>query len=230
MLDFSTQQTLDQIALTADAQAAKVINDRHREVVRLGRTAKDIAAEIGGHLIAVKADLDHGEFGPWCEKNLIFTVRKAQRYIKAAKIKNDDVVAFARAETLDELVEAKTIKQRREEKVERRAATLDDLRKVERLQALRDDEGAPDGERQAAQAMLDKIEAEIGPVEPLLSENSGAKKKAKAYPFGKPQWNRYRSWELSQKIALDICFRKCPREAAELIQKALRRIATTRKS
>lgn len=47
---------------------------------------------------------------------------------------------------------------------ERRAATLDDLRKVERLRALRDDPSAPEGERANAQRKIDAIEKEVGPV------------------------------------------------------------------
>lgn len=166
MLDFSTQQTLDPIALTADAQAAKAINDRHREVVRLGRAAKDIAAEIGEGLIEVKARLEHGEFIPWCETNLTFGKTQRQRYMLVAQIKKSGDGLFQAANSIEELTDKK--KPKPTPKVERRAATLDDLRKVERLQALTDDAGAPVGERQAAQAMLDKIEAEIGPVEPKV--------------------------------------------------------------
>lgn len=50
--------------------------------------------------------------------------------------------------------------------VQRRAATIDDLRRVERLRALRDDPAASEGERVNAQSKLDAIEKEVGPVEP----------------------------------------------------------------
>ncbi|WP_170381495.1 hypothetical protein [Ruegeria atlantica] len=56
------------------------------------------------------------------------------------------------------------------QKVETRAPTLDDLRKVERLRALRDNPAATEGEKRAAQTKLDTIEKEIGKVEPSIRE------------------------------------------------------------
>lgn len=51
------------------------------------------------------------------------------------------------------------------EPVQRRAATIDDLRRVERLRALRDNPVASPGEKANAQSKLDAIEKEVGPVE-----------------------------------------------------------------
>lgn len=138
---------------------------------RLGRKAKETAAEIGEDLIKVKQGLAHGEFGPWCEANLSPSRTHITRYMKAAKIKMTDVGQFEAADTLDELVETKNIKQRRAEKPETRSATLDDLRKVERLRALRDDPSATEGEKENAQRKLDEIEKEIGKVEPEAQRN-----------------------------------------------------------
>jgi hypothetical protein len=53
------------VALTETARLAVSVNSKHREVQRLGRTAKEIAAEIGEELIKVKVELKHGEFKPW---------------------------------------------------------------------------------------------------------------------------------------------------------------------
>ena len=154
---------LQGVALTPAAQAALSINDKHREVQRLGRTAKEIAAEIGEELIEVKQSLAHGEFEPWVKANCCLSLRRAQEYMKVARLKNADARAFASCETIqDALAPAKP---KPTPKQELRAATLNDLRKVERLRALRDDPGASEGEKANAQAKLNEIEKEIGKVE-----------------------------------------------------------------
>jgi hypothetical protein len=152
------------VALTADAQRAEVINQKHREVVALGRTAKEIAAEIGEELIAVKTELKHGEFTPWVEQNCSFTDRHARRYMKVAEAKRTRMSDFKIADSIAEVLALG--KPKPAPKPDTRAATLNDLRKVERLRALRDDPSATEGEKQAAQHKLDDIEKEIGPVEP----------------------------------------------------------------
>lgn len=106
---------------------------------RLGRTAKEIAAEIGEMLIKVKDSLNHGEFGPWCEANLSFSKHTRARYIRVAEIKSSMRDTFQRADSINEVLDYKP---KPEPKPTYRAATLDDLRKVERLRALRDDPGA----------------------------------------------------------------------------------------
>ena len=92
--------------------------------------------------------LFHGEFEPWCEKHL--TVKKTQRfrYMKVAKIKSSGDGTFQLANSIEELTDAKP---KPTPKPELRAATLNDLRKVERLRALRDDPSASDGEKANAQ-------------------------------------------------------------------------------
>lgn len=168
MLDFTTtyppENRLHEVSLTAAALAALSINDKHREVQRLGRTAKEIAAMIGEELIKVKDDLDHGEFEPWVKANCCLSLRRAQEYMKVARLKNADARAFASCETIQDALA--TAKPKPTPKQELRAATLDDLRKVERLRALRDDPGASEGEKANAQAKLNEIEKEIGKVEP----------------------------------------------------------------
>ena len=118
----------------------------HREVVALGRTAKEIAAEIGEELIAVKAEKPHGGYEPWCNEHLI--VKKTQRfeYVKLARLKSSDFRTFEAATSINDALKTK----KPAPKPETRAATLDDLRKVERLRALRDDPSATEGEKQAA--------------------------------------------------------------------------------
>ncbi|MGX0975210.1 hypothetical protein ACSSVY_000912 [Roseovarius sp. MBR-51] len=113
------------------------INDRHREVMRLGRTAKDIAAEIGDMLMAVKAEKPHGEFMPWVAANCAFTDRHARRYMLVAEAKRTRMSDFKQCDSIADVLALG--KPKPEPKPVHRAATLDDLRKVERLRALRDD-------------------------------------------------------------------------------------------
>ncbi|MCU9839674.1 DUF3102 domain-containing protein [Ruegeria sp. WL0004] len=158
----------DTPALTSTAKLAMEINDKHRKVVTLGRTAKETAAEIGEMLIEVKQGLAHGEFMPWVEVNCSFKDRAANNYMKIAKTKIAQPCEFARCESIaDVLALGKPKPSASEEtKPERRAATLDDLRKVERLRALRDDPACTESERAACQRKLDEIEKEIGKVDP----------------------------------------------------------------
>lgn len=152
------------VALTETARLAVSVNSKHREVQRLGRTAKEIAAEIGEELIKVKAQLKHGEFIPWVKAECSFSQDMANKYMKVALAKIRTRSEFDRCDSIREVLAlGKTPK---EPPKQTRSATLDDLRKVERLRALRDDPSATEGERAAAKAKLDKIEAEVGPVEP----------------------------------------------------------------
>ncbi|NOD83757.1 hypothetical protein [Ruegeria sp. HKCCD6119] len=134
-------------SLTADAQRAKAINEKHREVVTLGRTAKEIAAEIGEELIAVKAELKHGEFKPRVAKNCTFSYSAAKDYMSVSKAKRQHAVLFNCAQSIREVLALG--KPKPTPKPETRAATLDDLRKVERLRALRDNPAATEGEKRA---------------------------------------------------------------------------------
>ena len=76
--------------------------NRHHELacLRAGE-AVNHAKEAGKLLLEVKAGLQHGEFVPWVEKNIVVTPRQVQRYIAAAlgqpvpirAIKNDTTVS-----------------------------------------------------------------------------------------------------------------------------------------
>ncbi len=122
---------------------AQAINEKHREVVALGRTAKEIAAEIGEELLAVKAELKHGEFIPWVEQNCAFAYRGAAEYMQVARTKNAERRTFDACSSIREVLAIG--KTKAAPKPDTRAATLDDLRKVERLRALRDNPAATEG-------------------------------------------------------------------------------------
>lgn len=167
MLDFITSEMLADdicdVTLTATARSAVSVNDKHREVQRLGRTAKEIAAEIGEELIAVKQNLAHGRFKSWVAANCSFSYAAANKYMKVARAKVDDHQYFATCNSMDEVL---GIKPKPELAPVHRAATLDDLRRVEHLRAKRDDPATTAAEREAIQRKLDSIQAEVGDIEP----------------------------------------------------------------
>ena len=82
---------MNKIQLTAAAE----INRWHDLAEKHAGQAVEHARRAGALLMQVKAELKHGEFIPWMEKNIRVTPRQAQRYIAAAKpvpiraIKND---------------------------------------------------------------------------------------------------------------------------------------------
>ena len=80
--------------------------DRLRELHALimGSAIKTIRAaiEAGEILSKIKADLVHGEFTSWCETNLPFDIRTAQRYmrcyaLRGRLLKNDNVTLLSKA-------------------------------------------------------------------------------------------------------------------------------------
>ena len=113
-----------------------------------GRTSKELAAEVGEMLLAEKKRCGHGGFGKWCEENLTFNHVTRANYVKVAKIKITARCKFEAASSIREVLDIKDKPQAEPEPapVERRAATLNDLRKVERLRALRDDPASTEGE------------------------------------------------------------------------------------
>lgn len=64
------------------AQEARAAAERIR--VRMRRTAEDIV-EIGRDLIAVKASLPHGAFGPWLEEEFDMGLTAARRFMNVAQ-------------------------------------------------------------------------------------------------------------------------------------------------
>ena len=129
---------------------------------RLASTAKKTAALIGEELIAVKQKLAQGEFKPWLSENCSFSHRGAARYMNLAQTKSDMRDTFQRANSVNEMLDYKP---KQEPKQQTKTATLNDLRKVEHLRALRDDPSVSLWEKEAAQRKPDSIEEEIGPIE-----------------------------------------------------------------
>jgi phage N-6-adenine-methyltransferase len=67
-------------------QRAARIRDDWQKMVNAGKTTVDLAIDIGINLQLVKAQLPHGEFTPWVEKNLKGTMGKYQaaKYLRIA--------------------------------------------------------------------------------------------------------------------------------------------------
>ncbi len=70
-------------------QTATRINDLHKELREHGQSMVQIAIQAGGLLVEQKEKLGHGLWLKWVDKNLIFSVRKAQVYIQCYKNKDE---------------------------------------------------------------------------------------------------------------------------------------------
>lgn len=213
--DLSRPETQNAVVLTSDSKLATSVNDKHREVRRLGRKAKEIAADIGEMLIQKKAELKHGEFIPWVEQWCSFSDRRARQYVKVAQTKRNRCSDFDTCTSIaDVLALGKTPKAPVQQT---RSATLDDLRKVERLRALRDDPSATEGEKENAQRKLDEIEKEIGKVEPEAQR----KKVRSGYHGAFTGFQNYGARELAREISFSVACEGCDVVAAKLIENAL---------
>ena len=69
---------------TALDRRARICNEGHRARIRLEEKAAAYAVEVGCELIAAKEELGHGNWTAWCDENLIFSKRTAERYMYVA--------------------------------------------------------------------------------------------------------------------------------------------------
>ncbi|WP_170381898.1 DUF3102 domain-containing protein [Ruegeria atlantica] len=99
--------------------------------------------DIGEELIAVKAELKHGAFKPWVTENCSFAYRCATDYMQVARAKSAERRTFDACSSIREVLAIG--KTKAAPKPDIRAATLDDLREVERLRALTDNPAATEG-------------------------------------------------------------------------------------
>jgi hypothetical protein len=63
-------------------EEAKKINQLHASVLKHARHALDEAIQIGGLLGKVKDKLEHGQWLPWLEANVPFTIMTANQYLR----------------------------------------------------------------------------------------------------------------------------------------------------
>lgn len=80
---------------------AEEIIKMHLECMLSVKSSLSLAIDIGERLAEQKEAMDHGEFTPWIEANLPFTVRTAQNYLKLF-IKKDVLLSA----NLDSIAEA----------------------------------------------------------------------------------------------------------------------------
>ena len=57
------------------------LNELYLEIVKDAQSLLTRVIEAGGILTELKASLPHGEFAPWVNDNLVFSMRTAQRYM-----------------------------------------------------------------------------------------------------------------------------------------------------
>ena len=78
--------TAEVAAVSTDfASEANSINQMHRELLGLGMTMLERMFEIGERLLRIKEQLTHGSWERWVDDHLKFTIRTAQRYLRAYK-------------------------------------------------------------------------------------------------------------------------------------------------
>lgn len=86
-----------QVPLHASALDVETRSDvrRHTETIKglMRRSAQDIM-DIGHHLIAVKALLEHGDFVAWLQAEFAWTPRTAQRFMRVATTFTSDNVSL----------------------------------------------------------------------------------------------------------------------------------------
>lgn len=112
------------------------------------------AIEAGRELIEVKQSLRHGEFQPWCDANLTFTLRMAQRYMTLAR--NDTRVAFDPEASLRGALEV--LADRKPSSTP--SLTPDDAERIHKLAAMSN--SSNENEALVAQEMLDKMAKRFG--------------------------------------------------------------------
>ena len=77
------------------------IKDLHGKFVEVYKKTLDYGIRIGELLKQQKSDLKHGQFGPWIEENLPFTIRTAQSYMKLYRERD-----WLKSETVSHLTDA----------------------------------------------------------------------------------------------------------------------------
>lgn len=110
----SPVRSYDYTALSPDV--AESVQSHAAEIHQLAQTTVEATIEIGKHLIAVKDQLEHGQFGTWLDQEFHWSHRTANRMMnvarKFANLANLDTIApsalalLAEPGTPDDVVEA----------------------------------------------------------------------------------------------------------------------------
>ena len=102
----------DPPAIDPLADRAFEANQAHEEAVSHSKGMAVSAHRAGVALLAAKEQVPHGGFKAWCEANLTFSVRQAQRYMKIAK--NVDVDAFDPDASIESILDTTGRRKRKE--------------------------------------------------------------------------------------------------------------------
>jgi Protein of unknown function (DUF3102) len=71
------------------------VTRRYHKILSAARASLDEAIEIGGFLVRIKAKLGHGNWLPWAEKKLPFSVRRAEYWMSLFENRQDRKFANA---------------------------------------------------------------------------------------------------------------------------------------
>lgn len=85
------------------------INALYHQTEAVGNIAVMMMAETGRMLQAAKAKVKHGEFETWCDENLDFSKRKAERMMRLAEKTADENSIFSKASMLTDLSISKVL-------------------------------------------------------------------------------------------------------------------------
>lgn len=72
----------DKLPALNETQSIKQIRKLHGEIFEAARTSLPKAIRIGELLTGIKDKMEHGQWLPWIQKNLLFSERTAQNYIR----------------------------------------------------------------------------------------------------------------------------------------------------
>ena len=75
-------------------------NTLYQQAEQLAGMSAAMLAEGGRRILEMKSRIPHGEFGDWCEKNLVFSYRKAARMMQLAEKMDDENSLFSKMPTL----------------------------------------------------------------------------------------------------------------------------------
>jgi len=89
--DMSTEQ------LTAEA------NVQYRQAESLAQMSITMLADVGRKLAEIKSRIPHGGFEEWCDQNLVFSKRQADRYMDLASKIDDKSGLFSNPTTLSDI-------------------------------------------------------------------------------------------------------------------------------
>jgi len=78
-------------------------NVQYRQAENLAQMSIVMLADVGRKLIEIKSRIQHGQFEDWCNENLEFSTRQADRYMDLASKMDDKDSIFSNPTTLSDI-------------------------------------------------------------------------------------------------------------------------------